>query len=83
MTQWRYHLAIKDLFTDDDDVTDMEARRIGKQIAERLKGSRDYPADYELQRIADFFADAESVDEVNDSLVDLYDWADMNLVWIA
>ena len=77
---WRYHLAIKDLL--DAEESDIVARRIGKAIAPRLRGCRDYTVDFQVEELAAKFEDVESVDELNDSLMDLYDWADANLVWV-
>jgi len=81
MANWLRVLAIKDLISDDD--SSIGAVRLAKRISKRLK-LIDSP---EIKSLIDYFdkikkSDADPLAEVNEGLKRLYDWADLNRVWI-
>lgn len=90
MARWIKTLNIKDLLSEDN--SPEEARRLAGEISTRL---RTLPPgmlnDREMQGILEAFGEisetgavqTESVDEFNNVLTMLYDWADVNRVWLG
>ena len=76
---WLKSLKLKDLFTDDD-VGELEAQRIGKIVAERIRAHPCFG--YENEDYASQFEEIFNQDEFNDLLDELYDAADEYRVWI-
>lgn len=82
---WKMSVNIKPLIG--DDVSEEGAKRAGKGISDllsrRLLVRDHYATDQTLRNIIDGLGEVEDVDEFNDVLEDLYDWADENRVWLG
>ncbi len=83
MVRWLYHFKVKDLFSDDE--SSKEAVRIAKEIVKRLQQNIKIPG--QKKHLIDYFnqikeSDADPLSELNEGLDRLYDWANINLVWI-
>lgn len=90
MAKWHHTVNIKDLLTTDESPD--EARRIAAEIRSRLltlpPGLRNDPDMSDILEGFDEIAHAGSyqahdVDEFNNVLDMLYDWADYNRVWLG
>lgn len=87
MPHWRREIRLKQWLSTDD--SPANAREVAGKVAERLK--QELGLDYEeidlIPIIDEFEGIAESsdadVDDFNDVLAQLYDWADRERVWIA
>lgn len=77
MANWRYKIRIKQ-YLDGDELTP----EVIHGVADTIKESRDYSTDIYLQEIVFQLEKAKNVKSFNNSLDDLYDWADAELVWI-
>ena len=87
MTRWRKTIEIKQFLSDDD--SPENARTVAGQIAAVLKRQAEYrEEDWDFCMIAEDLADMATSDDatcadLNLTLDDLYDWADVNRVWIG
>lgn len=83
---WIHTVQLKDLLDVEEDVNREEAKRLGGEMALRLLSPemrQKYGHDIVLQEIIERFQeDCMSQPDFNDILEDLYDWADVNRVWI-
>jgi hypothetical protein len=78
MTNWRRTIHIKQNLDPDKPLAEVR-----NPIVARLKADRAYESDPEFIWAVDAMTEAIDVDEFNDGLALLYDWADANLVWIG
>jgi hypothetical protein len=84
VAKWRYHIDIRGAIERAQDLDDFEAQKetIKKAIE---RGARSLPEEEaeEILEFGDRIGWAETVDEVDTELSDLFDWADENRVWTA
>lgn len=87
MAYWRYTCDIKRHFfeceTEDDKYEDAKFIPSRDAVVAELKRARDYEDDWVLQVIVEDLANSEDVDEFNEWLSALYDWADSRRVWLG
>ena len=76
---WRKTVNIKPLL-DPSEPASVVAKRIAEKLQLGLGADQDAWA---MQEIIARFNDAEDVEEVDNILDDLYDWADANRVWLG
>jgi hypothetical protein len=86
VVDWTHKINIKQFLSDDDSD---EALRVAREgVANELRKlyshfpEDDYQGD-ELRDLVHDIARAETVEEFNEWLDPLYDWADWNLVWLG
>jgi DNA-binding transcriptional regulator GbsR (MarR family) len=84
--RWIYKIVIADITKPyrDRDVTDEEAKQIGKRVAERIRQSEAYHHfKTELEEIANKFEEqVTSQEDFNEVLDELYDVADSHSIWV-
>jgi hypothetical protein len=84
MANWRYTVDIKQHLVYDGSVYDYEVFCKSRDaIVAELGTALDHDIDSEFGRIVDGLATAEDVDGFNAVLVGLYDWANVNRVWLG
>jgi hypothetical protein len=87
MVNWKYQLDLKDIWEWFETV-DKENPEIvqegGKKVADRIVAAPFFKRyEYELEDIAQDFRDAETINEFDRVLNELYNWADVdNFCWI-
>lgn len=83
MPNWEKTVNIKHLLTNIDD--NGEARKIAHKISDILEEQLTPTRfnSWELQDIIDMFDDSTGLDDTNNALTALYDWADENRVWLG
>jgi hypothetical protein len=88
MPDWRKTIRLKQFLSHDSQIPSSVISETALKFAERLKREPEYEDDFELLTIVDQFEDlAESDDatvvDFNEVLAELYDWADIERVWIG
>jgi hypothetical protein len=88
MPDWRKTIRLKQFLSHDSEIPLSVISETALKFAERLKREPEYEDDFELLTIVDQFEDlAESDDatvvDFNEVLAELYDWADVERVWIG
>lgn len=78
MANWDHKVAIKHLFTDDEDDASVQAAM--KAIYNVLQKETCFARFYFLEF---FKSNTLDIDEANELLDKLYDYADVNRIWIA
>jgi len=82
MSNWVYHLNLKDLWEKRDKNT-ISVQELGKQVANRIRKLSCFKKyERELEDITTKFEFSESEEEFDNILSDLYDWADTPLFTI-
>ncbi len=84
MTTWKYEVNIKDLL-DVDEPTDADANRIGVTIAARLTQafSARMEDDTQLEDIVQAMEEIADVEDFDNILENLYDYADAEGIWLG
>lgn len=85
--KWEYKIIISDLtkpYRDRDDITEEEAKKLAKQIAERVRQSKAYQhLKSQLEEVSlKFEEEATNQEELNEILNELYDIGDSYKIWI-
>lgn len=88
MPEWRKTVRLKQLLSHDAEIPSSVLRETALKFAERLKREPEYETDIDLLTIVDQFEDIAEADDAtlqdfNDLLAELYDWADAERVWIG
>jgi len=81
---WLKTINIKQFLS--EETRDIEiVKNIGESIAGALtRGTKRFKCDtYGLDDILDMLRDIESLEDFNETLDELYDWADRNRVWLG
>ena len=83
--EWKTTVNIKPLIGEDDSEEGAERAGdlIGALLSLKLLVHDQYATDQTLRNIIDGLSNVADVDEFNDVLEDLYDWADENRVWLG
>ena len=80
MPEWKHTLTFKPWYHDDR----VSITNKGKLVSEQLKLlKRSYPYDEEFGLIIEDFVDVETVEQFDQAMMDLYDWCDVNRVWVV
>ena len=80
MPEWKHTLTFTPWYHDDR----VSIGNKGKLVAEQLKLlTRSFPHDEEFGLIIDDFEDVQSIAEFDEAMSGLYDWADVNRVWVV
>ena len=85
MANWQKKINIESFIRLNDDDSDASAKKIAGMIADVL--SKEYPSAHSDQSalyvIIQKLRKAKTQARVNKILEELYDWADVNLVWLG
>lgn len=84
MVKWKHRLEVRDLWQAYKK-KEIDIAQLAKKVADRIRELRCYEQDKELEDIAlNFEACSNDVEEFDDCLCELYDWADVDKrCWIA
>lgn len=80
MSNWKTNLDLKDVWTAHDEER-MTTSEVAAAVSERL--AEQFPEDDEIEAIVEQFQAVEDVEEFNNAMSDLYDWADEARCWIG
>lgn len=79
MTNWRRTINIKDIID-----PDKPAQEVAKAIAAKLRRAiPKWEDDDQLSEALWGFDDAQTTEDVDSALTDLYNWADFELIWLG
>ena len=80
MTDWKYKVDLSDLWDEYDEGT-KSVTDVAEEVYSRVY--KVVPMTDELELILCDIQDAQTLDELNNHMHDLWDWADTNKVWIG
>jgi len=75
MKKWKYRLELKDLW-DKRNGGEITIQQMGKEISKRIKNLPCYKQEEDLEIISDDFEFIEDIDNFDNVLEQLYNWAD-------
>lgn len=80
MSRWKHSVELKDLLeiADDADLTDDDVNHIGNKIHERISKLECFN-DFD---IIDEFKEVYDIEDFDNIIEELYDYADYNRIWI-